>query len=198
MLVRGSAPPVEASIPRVTVGTATGPVSGASSTVPVTLKVTVHVAGAVARPGVYSLFPGARVVDAVTAAGGATSSADLERINLAQLVIDTEQVYIPVRSYRAPRVTVSPRLRPTRTSVPRVPAQGASTVPEQNRGSTKIDINVATAAQLDALPGVGPATSKAIVSYRSRKGPFAKIDDLMNVPGIGPAKFAAMRDLVTV
>jgi competence protein ComEA len=64
--------------------------------------------------------------------------------------------------------------------------------------ASRVNINTATSDQLDALPGVGPATSKAIISYRIRKGPFGKVEDLLNVPGIGPAKVAALRDFVTV
>lgn len=201
LLVRGSAAPIESSIPRAS---ATVPGGATTVLVPVdefvaqATTVKVHVAGAVRRPGVYELAVGSRVVDAVRAAGGAVAAADLERINLAQTVIDTEQVYVPRRSYRAPRVTVAPRLRPSRTTVHSpLPTTGAS--PGSSvAGSTLVNVNSATAAQLDALPGVGPATSKAIVAYRTRKGPFAKVDDLMNVPGIGPAKFAAIRDLVSV
>lgn len=197
ILVRPSAVPVEAAMPRALV-------SGSAATTtmvatgPVTL--TVHVAGAVMKPGVYSLAPGSRVVDAVRAAGGASSRADLERINLAQVIIDTEQVYVPVRRANASRVTVAPRLRPVRNPVPSstlaASIDGGSTPPGPS-AQARIDLNSATAAQLDALPGVGPATARAIISHRTRKGPFAKVEDLMNVPGIGPAKFAAIRDLVS-
>lgn len=200
-LVRGSSPAVESSIPRalpVTPGDGAAAAVVGSATSVGSSTVMVHVAGAVRKPGVYELAAGSRVVDAVRAAGGAVTSADLERINLAQTVVDTEQVYVPRKSYRAPRVTVSPRLRPSRTTVTVSVPSGGTTTGSTIGGSALININSATAAQLDTLPGVGPATSKAIVTYRSRKGPFSKVDDLMNVPGIGPAKFAALRDLVTV
>jgi competence protein ComEA len=150
---------------------------------------------------VYELSSAARVVDAVKAAGGALSRADLERINLAQTLVDTEQVFIPSRTSSTPKVTTSPRLKPARTTV--VPSPGAATtVPNASMStgatSTRVNINSATSDQLDALPGVGPATAKAIISYRTRKGPFAKVEDLLNVPGIGPAKVAALRDFVMV
>jgi competence protein ComEA len=172
------------------------------STLPTPLTVRIHVAGAVARPGVYSVSSSARVVDAVKAAGGATSRADLERINLAQTIVDTEQVFVPFRSSRTTKITVAPRLRPSRTTVPvsvpvipgAVPIIGAPITTM----SPLINLNSATSDQLDTLPGVGPSTAKAIISYRNRKGPFTKVDDLLNVPGIGPAKVGALRDQVTV
>ena len=198
MLVRPAPAPVESAMPRasalgVEVATSTAPAA------PATL--TVHVAGAVRKPGVYSLAAGSRVVDAVRAAGGASSRADLEGINLAQVIIDTEQVYVPVRRTSAPRVTVAPRLRPVRSRVPTTTVattpDGGATTPG-TPGQARVDLNSATAAQLDALPGVGPATARAIIAHRARKGPFAKVEDLMNVPGIGPAKFAAVRDYISV
>lgn len=200
VLVRPSATPVESRIPHVA-DVGVGP-AVITSVAPVAPPMKVHVAGAVRKPGVYSMAPGSRVVDAVRAAGGPTDRADLERINLAQVVIDTEQVYVPVRRANAPRVTVAPRLRPVRNAVPVttvVPAgQAGATLPQSPSGSTRIDLNSATMTQLDSLPGVGPATARAIVTYRTRKGPFVKVEDLMNVPGIGPARFAALKDLVSV
>ncbi len=198
LLVRPSAPLVEAVVPHASGVGIVVPLS----TLPTPLTVRVHVAGAVVHPGVYTVSSSARVVDAVRAAGGATSRADLERINLAQTIVDTEQVFVPSRSSRTTKVTVAPRLRPSRTTIPVV----ASTVPASVPSATSsvattaplINLNSATAAQLDTLPGVGPSTAKAIISYRNRKGPFGKVEDLLNVPGIGPAKVAAIRDQVTV
>lgn len=162
----------------------------------------IHVAGAVVRPGVYSVSSSARVVDAVKAAGGATSRADLERINLAQTIVDTEQVFVPFRSSRTTKITVAPRLRPSRTtgpvSVPVIPGAVPIIGAPITTMSPLINLNSATSDQLDTLPGVGPSTAKAIISYRNRKGPFTKVDDLLNVPGIGPAKVGALRDQVTV
>jgi len=197
-LVRPSAPLVESVVPQASgVG-----IVAPSSTLPTPLTVRIHVAGAVVHPGVYTVSSSARVVDAVNAAGGATSRADLERINLAQTIIDTEQVYVPSRSSRKTKVTVAPRLRPSRTTVPvsmptipgGVPVIGVPTT----TSSPLVNLNSATSDQLDTLPGVGPSTAKAIISYRNRKGPFGKVEDLLNVPGIGPAKVAALRDQVTV
>ena len=191
--------PTEFSLPRATSVSDAGFAS--STSVPSTGRVTIHVTGAVARPGVYELDPDARVVDAVRAAGGAIPAADLERINLALRLVDTEQVWVPSRASRARRATLAPRLRTTHTTLkPSVP--GATSVPVADGGSPvdggRININTAGASQLEQLPGVGPATAKAIVDYRRKNGPFAKVDDLDKVPGIGPAKVAAMRSKATV
>lgn len=191
LVLKPSPMPIESSIPLATfpVSTSVGP----------TAKITVHVAGAVEQPGVYKLAPLSRVIDAVTAAGGARRDADLERINLAQLVIDTEQVFIPIRTNRATAPSreppsVTPRHRPTTT----IASGDQSTSGGSNQRSLMVNLNSATALEIDALPGVGPATAKAIVDYRRSKGKFSKVEELLNVSGIGPAKFAALRDLVTV
>lgn len=175
--------PVELVLPH----TATSSVS-----IPSAGTVHVHVAGAVNKPGVYVLPAQSRVVDAVRAAGGSLSIADLERINLAQTVTDAEQIFIPRRTSTRPRVTVAPRLRPTPRTTSTTLPNGAS------QGSRIININTATASQLESLTGVGPATARAIISYRTTKGPFAKVEDLLNVPGIGPAKLSAMRSEISV
>ena len=198
LLVRPSAPLVESVVPHASGVGIVMPLS----TLPTPLTVRIHVAGAVVRPGVYTVSSSARVVDAVTAAGGATSRADLERINLAQTIVDTEQVFVPFRSTRTTKVTVAPRLRPSRTTVPALVSTVPGAVPiigAPIAASTPlINLNSATSDQLDTLPGVGPSTAKAIISYRNRKGPFGKVEDLLNVPGIGPAKVGAIRDQVTV
>ena len=198
LLVRPSAPLVESVVPHASGVGIVMPLS----TLPTPLTVRIHVAGAVVRPGVYTVSYSARVVDAVTAAGGATSHADLERINLAQKIVDTEQVFVPFRSSRTTKVTVSPRLRPSRTTVPTSVPAVPGAVPIIGAPITTlsplINLNSATSDQLDTLPGVGPSTAKAIISYRNRKGPFGKVEDLLNVPGIGPAKVGAIRDQVTV
>lgn len=191
-LVRAEPPPVEASLPMATPSTtevtnlSTASSTGTSPAAPPTTtpdRVVVHVAGAVRTPGVYSLDGAARVDDAVRAAGGPVGDADLDGLNLAALLVDGQRVYVPVTGEVDP------------ASVPDgVPAAtggaGAPTGP--------IDVNRATASELETLPGVGPATAAAIVDDRERNGPFASVDDLDRVSGIGPAKVAALRDLVTV
>ena len=189
-----SGPPVELSVPTVAPGATVGSSPTGDSDVQAVIRV--HVAGAVKRPGVYEVRGGARVVDAVTAAGGPVAGADLDAINMAQTVKDAEQVYVPRIAPRTGVRRPEPRLRPRRVSV----VTTVPSAPASQQGSTAgpVNLNSATAAQLDALPGVGPATARAIITYRSSKGPFARVEDLLNVPGIGPAKLDAMRGMVTV
>ena len=146
------------------------------------VRIIVHVAGAVRAPGVYELGPADRVHDAVVAAGGASVDADLEGLNLAAPVLDGVRIYVPVVG------EVDPAAVPSGLG-----ADGA-----QHAASSPVDLNRCTAVELEALPGVGPATAAAIIDDRERNGPFASVEDLDRVSGIGPAKLAALRDLVTV
>jgi competence protein ComEA len=152
-------------------------------------RLIVDVVGAVRAPGIVRVGARARVVDAIAAAGGATADADLERLNLAAPLSDGARVAVPAVG-RPP-----PALDPNATSgTPAATgAVGASGV-----ASAPVNINTATAEELDKLPGIGPATAAAIVSDRSAHGPFASVDDLQRVRGIGPSKLAQLRDLVTV
>jgi competence protein ComEA len=161
----------------------------ASSTgTPATL--TVHAAGAVASPGVYTVAAGARVADVVTAAGGPLPEADVDRLNLAARVADGDRVFVPRRGDPA-------------TSGSGSDAGGSSGgagggVAATTTPAGPLDLNAATPEQLDTLPGVGPATARAIVTYRTRHGRFRSVTELLDVPGIGPAKLEAIRPLVKV
>ena len=152
------------------------------------LSIVVHVAGEVNKPGVYTLPNSARMIDAVNAAGGATVRADLDVINLATPLIDSAQIYVPEKGVAARPIFVRPQ--------PGV--NGGASDPNTPSASGVVNINRASVAELDALPGVGPSTAQAIVNYRSTNGPFGSVEDLLNVKGIGPAKFEAMRKLVGV
>jgi competence protein ComEA len=163
-----SAPPAAAVASNGASGTAT-PARMAS--------VTVHVVGEVRRPGVYELPGGARAKDAVDAAGGLLGDADQAAVNLARVVSDGEQIAVP------------------RLGAAVVGAGGGAGAGAASAGA-KVDLNTATAEQLDTLPGVGPATAAKIIADRAANGPFRTVDDLMRVPGIGPAKFDALKDLV--
>lgn len=138
--------------------------------------VTVHVAGAVAHPGVYRLRKGERVDDAVRRAGGAGRRADLSAVNLAAVLEDGRQILVPTRA---------PAGAP--------PAPGAVAGP-----SAKVNLNTATAEQLDTLAGVGPATAAKILAFREEHGGFGSVEELADVPGIGERRLEALRDLVTV
>jgi len=179
-LVRTPPPATEASLPRAATTVASPPpVEPADSTAPPTSAVVlVHVAGAVVQPGVYQLAGDARVRDAIVAAGGPTDAADWNALNLAAAVSDGAKVYVPVEGEAVP---------------PAQPVDPAAA----DRDGLPVDVNAASATELERLPGVGPATATAIVTERERNGPFLDVDDLERVPGIGPAKLDALRDLVT-
>ena len=194
-LVRVPPPAVESTLPTIApaASAATGDGAPVPSAVPA-LDVVVHVAGEVRSPGVYSLAPGARVVDALAAAGGPTPAADLDRVNLAVPLGDAVQVYVPRRGRRAPSRAPQPLPQPG-VNAPSMPAPATGATDAAN-GSALVNLNSATAQQLDDLPGVGPATAAAIIGHRERNGPFQSVDDLLAVPGIGPTKLARLRDLV--
>jgi competence protein ComEA len=137
----------------------------------------VHVAGAVRHPGVYKLHDGDRVKDAVARAGGARAGADVNAINLAAKVADGQQVVVPRRGVPAP-------------------ASADANAGEAGAAQPPVSLNSATAAQLDTLDGVGPATAQKILDWRREHGGFRSIDDLGEVPGIGPKRLAALRENV--
>jgi competence protein ComEA len=172
---RGSGAPV-ASTPAPASGSESGTVRLEPRPATVAL---VHVAGAVRTPGVYRLRDGERVQDAVRRAGGPRAGADLNAINLAAKVADGQQVVVPRRG-----------------------AAGAAAVSGAGAGEpgappqAPVSLNTATAEQLDTLDGVGPATARKILEYRRQHGGFRSIDDLGEIPGIGPKRLAALRGKV--
>jgi len=159
--------------------------------------VTVHVVGAVNEPGVYHLAAGARGDDALRAAGGARSNADLRLVNLAAPLVDGEQLVIPRIGDRPPPTTAASGGRSGGTGG-RSKASAGDTSPTRTTLPLIIDINRANADELDRLPGIGPKTAKAIIEHRTRNGPFASVDDLLAVRGIGPATLAEIRNWVKV
>lgn len=189
--LRSSSPAPGLTLPRAVAGSApveggaAAPAPGAAPAVP---TVTVHVAGQVVGPGVYAVPAGGRVADAIVASGGMSPGADVEQLNLAARVADGDRIYVP-RKGETPPPVVSP-------SPPA--AGGPSGTGRTGSPGGPVDLNTATAEQLDALPGVGPATSRAILAYRSSRGRFRSVTELLEVPGIGPAKLEALRPLVKV
>jgi competence protein ComEA len=150
-------------------------------------QLVVHAAGAVVVPGIHPLPPGSRVSDLLAAAGGPAPDADLDRVNLAALVGDGERVWFP---------RVGEEAEP-----PVVAGSGGGNgngTGGDGGAPALVDLNLATAEELDTLPGVGPATAAAILEHRSTHGPFTSVEDLLDVPGIGEAKLEQLRDLVTV
>ncbi len=149
--------------------------------------IVVHVAGAVIRPGVHELAPGSRVIDAIDAAGGLAEEADGTRLNLAQPLDDGVRVWVPSLGEEVTPAVVS-------VESPMSPDADAGT----GGDPPIININTADAAALQSLSGIGPSLAAAIVEHRERNGPFASVDDLVNVAGIGPAKLEQLRPQVTL
>lgn len=138
----------------------------------VSATILVHVLGAVERPGLYELADGDRAMDAIAAAGGFTDSADRDQLNLAQAVVDGEQI--------------------------RVPAVGEVTAEPVEASDGLINLNSADAAALDTLPRVGPAMAARIIQWREDNGGFTAVEDLLSVSGIGQKTFDSLKDLVRV
>ena len=164
---------------------------GATSSAPVT-TIVVQVAGKVARPGVYHLPADARVVDLVDAAGGVIGDGDAGGVALAARLADGQRVVVPAVGEH---VAVGGN-----GASPSAPSGGAAAAGPAGvpTADDPVDLNTATLADLDRLPGVGPATAAAIVAYRDAHGPFRTVDDLGEVRGIGPARLEALRALVRV
>ena len=189
-VVRVPPPPPEAAIPFATSTIAMGSLNtnlGSLAT-----SITVYVSGEVVKPGVYVLLATARIIDALQAAGGTTSDADLVVVNLAAPLVDAAQVFIP-RIGSTPRATL-----PRPHAGINLPASGSSVGNAAVAADGVIDLNSASLSDLDSLPGVGPSTAQAIIDYRIANGPYATVDDLLNVRGIGPSKLATMRARVRV
>lgn len=181
-LLRPAPTPIELQLPRAE-ATSSAPSSRPPATTAVPRSapsagdtIVVQIAGAVARPGVYRMPAASRVVDLIDAAGGPSPDADPSQLRLAALLADGDRIVVP-RPGEAVDVGPSPSL-------------GAPSGP--------VDLNRATVAELDALPGVGPATAAAILAHREQIGRFRSVDELADVRGIGEAKLEALRPLVTV
>lgn len=153
---------------------------------PTAVPVRVYVLGAVAAPGVYPLPAGSIVRDALESAGGATVGADVSGLNLAAAVSDGSRIEVPLR---APTATATrPGDRPVSTPVAGRPVDAGAAV------AGLIDLNTATAAELERLPRIGPAMAERIIAGR----PYARIEDILRVRGIGPATFQQIKGLITV
>jgi len=168
----------QATVEPLALPSATSAVLATTTTAP---GLVVDVGGAVRQPGVYRLSVGTRVVDALEAAGGPAEDVDLERVNLASMLSDGQRVWIPRRGEVAPQ-GVAGVVDPA--SAPAAPGP--------------IDLNSATADQLDTLAGIGPSTAKAIIERRTQLGRFRSVDDLLSVKGIGESKLDSIRSSVVV
>lgn len=159
------------------------------------VELVVAVAGAVARPGVHRLPEGSRVDDAIRIAGGMTAEADGDRLNLAAPLVDGERIWVPsIGEDASPEVIDTHRPRGSPASAGGDGADGSDDAEDR----IVVDLNTATETELEALPGVGPATARAIVEHRERIGVFATVDQLLDVRGIGEVKLEQIRPHATV
>jgi competence protein ComEA len=145
--------------------------------------VVVDVAGRIRRPGIVTLPLGSRVADALEAAGGVRSDVELSTLNLARVLVDGEQLLVGVEAATPP----------TTSATPPVAAPPPAGVP-----GALVDLNTATEADLDTLPGIGPVTAQAILDWRAEHGGFTSVDELLEVSGIGEVTLEELRPLVTV
>ena len=163
---------------------------------PTKAPIAVHVVGAVPRPGLYEFAEGARVQDAINAAGGLLAVADVNTINLASLLMDGQQLNIPYKAGEEPSGGGSETL-----SLPG--PDDEEELPSNNSGSEEsivelININTASLDELDSLPGIGATLAQRIIDYRNENGPFTSIEEIMDVSGVGPSTFENIKDLITV
>lgn len=161
---------------------------------PTKAPIAVHVVGAVPRPGLYEFAEGARVQDAIDAAGGLLSTANVNAINLAALLGDGQQLSVPYQSGQEPVGNASTLELPGSFDN-NDPASEESSIAADGE---LININTATLEELDSLPGIGPAIAQRIIDYRIENGPFSTIEEIMDVSGIGPATFDEIKDLIMV
>jgi len=183
-IVAGAAFAYARSLPRGAPGTgAAAPIASPSADASGSPSsgIVVHVAGAVAKPGVYNLPEGARVVDALRAAGGAAAGADLSLINLARPLTDGERVYFPRKGETVPGE-----------------AGVAGGVGGGGSSDGRVNLNTASLQELEGLPGIGEVLAQRILDYRTQHGPYRDVRDLLKVEGIGEKKFESIRDHVTV
>lgn len=144
-------------------------------------EITVYVTGAINKPGVVTVREGARTADAVKACGGLLPTADGEKVNMAQVLKDGQQVRVPEKEAGS-------------SALPANTGKASSAV--KTKADGPININTASAEELDALPGIGPAMAKRIIEYRETEGAFTAIEDIKKVKGIGEAKFEKMKDKI--
>ena len=179
-------------------GALSGAASGAPSGGPTSgAELVVHVVGQVVRPGLVRLRPGARVADALTAAGGTRTGADVAALNLARLVVDGEQIRVP-RPGESPAVGPGAGGAGGAGSSGAGGAGGAGTSGSSGGSNGPVSLNAADAAALDTLPGVGPVLAQRIIDWRTEHGRFTSVDELGEVSGIGDKLMAQLRPKVTL
>jgi competence protein ComEA len=194
-LVRDKPPPVvSAKLPPVQMVSSASPTPSPAPNADE--PVVVSVVGLVHKPGLVTLNPGARIADALTAAGGALDGADLIGLNMARRVADGEQIIVGIAAPPGQPTAMGSSISPEPGTA--APADAPSTTGNASAPGGLVDLNMATAEQLDTLPGIGPVTAAAIVAWRDANGRFTSVDQLGDVDGIGPARLEKLRDLVHV
>lgn len=180
-------------------------------------QIVVHIVGHVKNPGLVKLPEGARIADAIEAAGGVLPDADLEIINLAYKLQDGKQVYIPPKGgeldnksansfksintrVKADKNKLIPGVQPEKPPLTKAGSNYDGVIKNQEAQleSEVVNINTADVNELDKLPGIGPSTAKKIIEYREKHGLFANPEDIMKVKGIGPSKYEKIKDKITV
>lgn len=159
---------------------------------PTQAPIAVHVVGAVPRPGLYVFPEGARVQDAVDAAGGLLADANDTALNLAAPLEDGQQLDVPYNNGTEPDQTAST------VDLPGAEEETQDESSSENSDAELVNLNTATLEELDSLPGIGPTTAQKILDYREANGPFSTIEEIMDVSGIGPSTFEDIKDLITV
>ena len=148
--------------------------------------IVVHIAGAVENSGIQKLPEDSRIADAIEAAGGITSEANIDNINLAQKIADGQKIYIP--SINDDEITEKP------VEIIEEPKP----LEAETKTSEKVNINTATQTELETLSGIGPSTAMKIIEYRKENGNFKNIEEIQNVSGLGEAKYAQIKDQITI
>lgn len=190
------APVVSAKLPPVEMVASRSP--GASPSTGPAQPVVVSVVGLVRTPGLVTLAPGARIDDALKAAGGPLDGADTIGLNMARQVGDGEQIVVGIAPAEGQPAALGSSVRSGSGAAARPAAPGKPAPTTSAKPGEAVDLNTATVQQLDALPGVGPVTAAAIVAWRDANGKFSSVDQLAEVDGIGPARLDKLRRLVRV
>ncbi|MGV0835172.1 ComEA family DNA-binding protein [Mycolicibacterium thermoresistibile] len=201
-LLRDDTPPVmAANLPPVEMVSSASPAPAPEAAAAGEEPVVVSVVGLVQKPGLVRLAPGARVADALTAAGGTVNGADLIGLNMARRVTDGEQIIVGIAASPGDPAPLGSSVTSGSAATPEAPANSADSTaaaPSTAAGGASINLNTATVDELDTLPGIGPVTAAAIVAWRDSNGRFDSVDQLLEVDGIGPARLDKLRDRVHV
>lgn len=159
-------------------------------------KIIIYITGEIQKEGVYELKENSRILDAIEIAGGLKEDANIEDINLAQILEDESKIYIPNKKDENLKNDNEDKINNTSKNTTETTKKEDITT--KNIQNTKININTATQTELETLPGIGPSIALKIVNYRKEKGKFKNIEDVKNISGIGESKFNKIKDLIKI